>query len=189
MSAGTATAPWAFLDTLRKGWSQLKPNPGVPKDTPYMMELHALDPELDGISLFMNEYDDGVSLDLDAIAHMSLGLGVRNLDEQPEKKSAWLDDRTYSSYFPVAQIPSQSEQVNNSHDSIHNTFQDRRETHDTDDFQRTQGPELGSGFQAMATPIVASASKRYIPNSRRYLLPLSAGMLYRHLNKKVMLSK
>ncbi|KAH7355822.1 hypothetical protein BKA66DRAFT_539677 [Pyrenochaeta sp. MPI-SDFR-AT-0127] len=101
-----------------------------------MVELRTFNPELDGIKLFMNPYEDELSFDLDAIPPICQVLHVQTIDEVPEKESAWLDDL------------------------------------------------LDSESQVIPPTVATRASNRYIPSSRRYLLPLTAHMLYIQLDKK-----
>lgn len=187
MAPGTAPSSWPFLRPFVKEWSEDFRNSNIPKDSPFLEELRELKAELDGIELFLYPYgEDATSFDYDAVVRLCQGILVNDLGKQTKNGSAWLDDRTFTSYPQGTVTEPNSLLTDNCGKPTEAPSLPEDPTVDAP-FQR-RDPDITGESDLDTTVTAGSATQRYLPKSRRYTAPLTAIMLYNNLKIKVSLS-
>ncbi|KAH4416864.1 hypothetical protein HBH92_059580 [Parastagonospora nodorum] len=180
--------PWKFLLSFAKRWDDKFSNDRIPGDTPYMDELKLYSPTSEGISLFLEAYaGDTTSFDLEAVIRYCQDTVISKIREQGKPGSAWMDDRTYVSYYhaPVSALMAASK--------ANSVLVEPEVPPMNQDTSRALYVEyLDHASENVVPPRVervlnagdSPTSNRYIPDSRRYPAPLTAELLFENLRKK-----
>lgn len=132
--------------------------------------------EVGSIELFMRVYeDDFISPLLETIIRLYGNIKKVDLDE-PTKETIWLDDRTYSAYYPNS---STSPRIAESRHGGSAPLPEQSQSNVDQDTAANANPGIRGDAYSQ------SASARYSPSSRRPRVPLTAKMLYTLLLKEV----
>lgn len=188
-TALVATMKWKFLSPFAKKWNEEFFNDTVPKAIPYVDELRLFSPTRDGVLLFLDPYgEDIVSFDREAVLQYCQDSLVSSIREQSKPGSAWLDDRTFSSYYRQSTLPlpatpdmisvAAAPEASSANQGISRELLVEYVDH-------ALGSITPPGVARILDSNPRATSNRYIPNSRRYPAPLTAELLYDNLKKKV----
>ncbi|KAH6138817.1 hypothetical protein HBI55_126120 [Parastagonospora nodorum] len=180
--------PWKFSLSFAKKWEDEFCNNRIPGDTPYVDELKPYSPTREGVLLFMEAYRGGTSsFDLEAVIQYCQDTAISKIREQGKRGSAWMDDRTYTSYYhaPESALTAAS--------NANSVLVEPEALPMNQDMSRA----LYAGYLDHASEHVVPSrvervlnagrrptSNRYIPDSRRYPAPLTAELLFENLRKK-----
>jgi hypothetical protein len=188
MATENSAITWRFLLPLAKRWSEDFLNERLPGDHPFVEELRILDATCQGVRLFLEPYSDNLSFEREAVVRFCHDILIQNIHEQHKPGSAWMDDRTYSSYhqccqLPMVAVPALSIAHTDSEPSpmaqgISCALRTEYSSHSSDS-------ALPQGVKRTQSSGSRSNPNRYIPASRRYPAPLTAPVLYENLKKKV----
>lgn len=187
MGDNAAEHPWLLSLSLAKRWSEdfSKAVP-IQQDNAFVDELKQFNPGREGVELFMEPYGQNLSIEIEAVIQFCHGVLVTNLHSQDKGGSAWLDDRSYASYFDESALlldsssmPSVPQPETTSiAQGIARALSDEFLSHSSDG-------HIPSGVARILQTTGQAHQRRYTPRSRRYAAPLTATMLYHHLSKKV----
>lgn len=179
MSSRGPVSEKPFFFSFAKRWSDSYDNDSIPKeDLPYVKELRLLlsEFEVGSIELFMRVYeDDFISPLLETIIRLYGNIKKVDLDE-PTKETIWLDDRTYSAYYPNS---STSLPIAELRDSGSAPLPEQSRSNVDQDAATNSNPGVRGDAYSQ------SASARYSPTSRCPRVPLTAKMLYTFLSEEV----
>ncbi|KAF7574837.1 hypothetical protein PtrSN002B_005858 [Pyrenophora tritici-repentis] len=181
MDTGISKHNWAVIDPFEKQWSEIYYNTPVPKDDiSYMEQLRSLPqkPDFENIELFARTDDeDTISTDVDDIIQFCKDLKKSDLDEQT-REFIWLDDRTYTAYFPNMMSSSSH---GNTRRKISSLDGHVINAHMSSSYEKPATSPIPGGNEA---PCARRPSARYSPPSRSYNVPLTAKTLYNALKEK-----
>ncbi|KAH4818761.1 hypothetical protein HBH61_036980 [Parastagonospora nodorum] len=180
--------PWKFLLSFAKRWDDKFSNDRIPGDTPYVDELKLYSPTSEGISLFLEAYGGGTtSFDLEAVIRYCQDTVISKIREQGKPGSAWMDDRTYVSYYhaPVSALMAAS----NANSVLVEPEappmnQDTSRALYVEYLDHASENVVPSRVERVLNAGDSPTSNRYIPDSRRYPAPLTAELLFENLRKK-----
>lgn len=173
--------------SFAKRWSDIYDEASTPdEDLSFVEELRLLplEPKRESVELFLRPYeDDFISPILETIIRLYGSVKKTALDEQT-KETIWLDDRTYSAYYPESSlVPPTQGPCNNLSGSLPNPLI----SDDQAQGRAHNSPATISIQKATGDAHAESTTARYLPGSRRHNVPLRAKTLHTLLRKKVMI--
>lgn len=188
MDANITSIPWPFSRPLAKKWSQDLSNDTIPGDRPFTEELRTFNSASEGIILFLEAYGEDLSFDRQAIIRFCQDVQIQNICQQSKRGSAWMDDRTYLSYYPGSALPLVAvssvatalpgSEISSVNQEVSRALYVEYASHTLDSV-------IPPGTTRILETGGRSAPNPYIPASRRYPAPLTAELLYENLKKKV----
>jgi hypothetical protein len=184
------TVPWPSLLPFTKTWSKDFTNIRVPGDRPFVEELRTFNPTSEGVRLFLEAYNEDISsFDSEAVVNFCHDTFLRNIREQSKPGSAWMDDRTHTSYcqgytlplapapdIPVSPLATPAGSLLDQ--TISRALRIEYRAHAFDSI-------VPPGVTRILNGNRGSIPSRYVPDSRRYPAPLTAELLYENLKKQV----